>query len=108
MQNFQQRGEHLRLYPSDSVKAGEVVVVGEFVGVAFGNYDIADEEGVVCDMVGVYELPKATGAWTQGQKLFYNATAKTVGTVETDAVFIGHAAEPATNDAAFGSVRLKG
>lgn len=108
MQNFQQRGERLRLYPSDSVKAGEVVVVGEFTGVAFANYDVADEDGVVCDLVGVYTLPKATGAWAQGQQLYYSTSTKTVGTIQAGAVFIGHAAEPATNDASSGSVRLKG
>ncbi len=107
MQNFHQKGERLRLFPSASVKTGQVVVVGDLVGVAFANYDIADGDGVVCDLEGVYTLLKAQGAWTQGQKLYVDATAGTVTATETD-VFIGHAADVATADAAEGLVRLKG
>lgn len=108
MRNFIQNGERLRLYPTDSVMSGDVVVVGDFVGVAFANYDIDDGDGVICDLAGIYDLPKAVGAWTQGQKLYYDKAAKNVTAAEAGNVPIGHAAEPATNDAGFGSVRLKG
>lgn len=107
MQNFQQNGARLRLYPAASVKAGQIVVIGDLIGVAFTNYDIADGEGVVCDLEGVYMLPKATGAWAQGQRLYVDTATGSVTTAEFTA-FIGHAADVATADAAEGLVRLKG
>ncbi len=108
MKNFQQDGKRLRLYPAESVKSGEVVIVGGLVGVAFTNYDVADEDGVVCDLVGVYALPKATGAWAQGAEVYWDATAKTATVTAGGNTLIGHAADVATADAAEGSVRLKG
>lgn len=107
MQNFHQNGSRLRLYPDAGVKAGQIVIVGDLIGVAFANYDVADGDGVICDLEGVYTLPKATGAWAQGQKLYVDAATGNVTATES-AAFIGHAADVATADAADGLVRLKG
>ncbi len=107
MQNFQQDGNRLRLFPDKSVKSGDLVIVGDLVGVAFGNYDVEDGDGVVCDLDGVYSLPKSTGALTQGQKLYAAGTGEAVTSAE-GGVFVGHAADVATGDAAEASVRLKG
>ncbi len=108
MQNFQQNGERLRLYPAESVKSGDVVIVGGLVGIAFSHYDVADEDGVICDLVGVYSLPKATGAWTQGAEVYWDAANKVATTAASGNTLIGHAADVATADAALGFVRLKG
>lgn len=108
MQNFYQNGDRLRLYPAASVKSGDVVIVGGLVGVAFGNYDVADEDGVICDLAGVYSVPKATGAWAQGAEIHWDATNKVATTTAAGNTLIGHAADVATVDAALGFVRLKG
>ena len=108
MQNYQQNGKRLRLFPDKNVKSGDIVSVGDLVGVAFANYDVADGDGVICDLEGVYLLRKAAGAFAQGQNLYVAGTGGEVTTTETGNIFIGHAADVATADAPEGSVRLKG
>ncbi|MDR1518797.1 MAG: DUF2190 family protein [Planctomycetota bacterium] len=116
MKNFAQTGSRLRLFPSVDVAAGEVVTVGGLVGIAFANYQVADGDGVVCDLSGVYELPKAAGAWTQGQKIYYNHVNKIATTAadnglssgsKVEYAVIGLAADVATADAVTGQVLLK-
>lgn len=108
MKNFQQNGERLRLFPAIDVKAGDLVVVGELAGVAFNNYEVADGDGVVCSLTGVFGLTKDVGAWTQGQPLYGKEGETTIYTTSAGNVLIGHAADATTNDATEGPVRLKG
>ena len=108
MKNYLQRGERLRLYPTESVTAGQIVIVGGIVGVAFSNYDVATGEGVICDLYGVYELPKATGAWAQWDAIYWDAAAKKATTVATGNTLIGVAADVAVVDAEFGPILVNG
>ena len=108
MKNYVQRGERLRLYPTGSVTAGQIVVVGGIVGVAFSDYDIATGDGVICDLYGVYDLPKITGAWTQGVPVYWDADNKQATTVADGNTYIGLAADVAVSDAEFGSVLVNG
>ena len=107
MKNFVQTGERLVFFPDHDVEPGELVIQGDLAGVAFSRYAVADGDGVVCDLTGVYELPKATGAWAQGEKLYWDADNGVATTAEGDN-FIGHAADVATAEAETGMVRLKG
>lgn len=57
-----------------AVSSGNVVVVSGIVGVAVE--DIADGADGNIDVVGVHDLPKATGtAWNQGDALSWDASA---------------------------------
>lgn len=76
-----QRGDSVEFVPAADVAAGDVVVIGELVGIAQGPVK-AGETGAMA-VTGVYELPKATGAGTAltaGVKVNWDATAKVVTT----------------------------
>ena len=75
MKNFLQIGDTVVVTAPEAVDSGEFIKVDELYGVA----PVAAENGadVVLHRKGVFRLPKVTGtAWTQGQKLFWDASAK--------------------------------
>lgn len=100
MKNFVRRGDVIN-YPNasgDTITSGTLVLAGSFAGVAVA--DIADGDTGVLNLTGVYALPKAAGAVTQGAKLYYDATNKVLTTtasgntlcaVATDAALTGDA-----------------
>lgn len=109
MKNFIQPGNVLTLTAPADVSSGDVVVVGDIIGVA--AYDAASGSEVEVSVVGVYELPKAAEALTQGAGLFWNGTGVTAaeddgGTPATAYSFVGHAIEAAAEAAATVRVRL--
>lgn len=58
----------------NAIAAGDIVVMGDTVGIA--NVDIADGESGAVSIEGVHEVPKVAGtAWTQGDKLDWDASA---------------------------------
>ena len=90
MQNKIQ-GTHLMSYTpaGAAVKGGDLVQLGDsFYGVAVKDRAVG-ETGIV-DTDGVFELPKATGAVTQGAPLYIGADGK-VTTTATDKAYCGRA-----------------
>jgi predicted RecA/RadA family phage recombinase len=87
---------------------GQVVVVGDLIGVAKGAGTTGDL--VIVDLEGVFTLPKATPeTWgTQGAKLYYDATAKKVTTDDDSGnnPQIGYVETTAGSTAAEGRVLL--
>lgn len=78
---FVQKGEGVEFIPAADVAVGDVVVVGELVGIAQGAVKAGETGTMAVD--GVYELPKATGGGTAlaaGVKVNWDATAKVVTT----------------------------
>jgi predicted RecA/RadA family phage recombinase len=78
-QTYVQKGETLN-YTNGSgatIASGAMVLVGSRLGVAVS--DIADGATGVLVMAGVHALPKATGAITQGAKVYYDADGNRVG-----------------------------
>ena len=90
MQNKIQ-GTHLMSYApsSDPVKGGSLVKLGNSLyGVAVN--DLAVNETGIVDTDGVFELPKATGAVTQGAPLYVDGEGKVTATA-TDKAYCGRA-----------------
>lgn len=113
MKNFVQPGRSLSVAAAAAaVTAGQVVIVGNHLGVAANSAAIGEPYEVVLD--GVYVLPKATGAaWTQGQPLMWDASASAFAAVGTpasgDVTAAGFTAfTAAASGDAMGQVRLSG
>jgi predicted RecA/RadA family phage recombinase len=107
MRNHVQRGDTVTLTAPAALASGEPFAVGAIFGVATG--DAASGAQVEASRVGVFDLPKATGAsWSVGDRLYWDATAKNVTKVETDNLFIGAALAAAASGATTGRVLLAG
>jgi len=98
MRTFKQEGEVLHyVVPSGAtIKSGDLVAVGDVVGVAV-------TDGVVGKLLalfveGVYNVakPVAVGAVTQGSKIYYDKTAKAITTTAGTNPLLGYAWENAS------------
>lgn len=75
MKNFLESGEFAVIAAMpEAVDSGEFIKVGELSGVAQAAYD-SGAEGVL-KRQGVFDLPKAAVAFAQGDKLYWDASAK--------------------------------
>lgn len=71
------------------VKSGDVVVLGERIGIAAVDIAVGDQGAV--KVTGVWVLPKSNAAYTQGQEPFWNpATGKVVAATAEGAVSAGY------------------
>ena len=78
---FVHEGRAVDFVPAADVANGDVVVIGELVGIALGAVATGQVGSMALD--GVYDLPKAIGAGTAlaaGTKVNWDATAKVVTT----------------------------
>lgn len=93
MNNFIHEGERIQVVaPAGGITSGAVVQIGSKLGIAIGK--AAEGETTVIITEGVFELPKAVGAVTQGQRLYFDYGNKVVTTAITDK-FIGYATKAA-------------
>jgi predicted RecA/RadA family phage recombinase len=106
MKNYVQRGETVTLTAPASVLSGAGVLVGSIFGVA--EYTAGSGDEVEVNLVGVFDLPKAAGAITQGAKVYWDNTAKNVTTTASGNSLIGAAVAAAANGASTVRVRLNG
>lgn len=104
MKNFIQPGEALTLIAPYDVASGGGFLVGSIFAVA----SIAAVNGaeVVGRTVGVYDLPKATGAVTQGAKLYWDNTNKVLTTTASGNTLVGTAVRAQQSGDATARVRL--
>lgn len=108
MKNFYAPGNTITcVAPVDGVASGDVVEVGDFIGIA--STSALEGEEYELALGGIYTLPRVTGGstgWDVGDQLYWDSTAgKVTGTASTNTP-IGLAAA-ATGDAdATGRVRL--
>lgn len=73
--NFRGHGQTVKVAAPEAADSGEFLVRGALSGVAVNA--AANGADVVLKREGVFELPKATGAaWSQGDRLFWDAAAK--------------------------------
>lgn len=107
MKNYVQEGEVLELTAPYARLSGEGALIGAIFGVPV--VDVAAGARASFGLTGVYDLKKTSAqAWTEGQKIYWDNTAKeTTSTVGAN-VLIGIAAEVAVNPSAVGRVRLNG
>lgn len=107
MRNFIQNGDIVTLTaPTGGVASGEAFVVGSIFGVA--AYTANEGADVETQLVGVFDLPKATGAITQGAKVYFDTTAKKVTGTATGNKLVGAAIVAAGSGDDTVRVRLDG
>lgn len=102
-----QRGERWDYTNSGSTKieTGDVVVLTNGVGICVGNDIAAGKTGVI-DVEHVFEVPKTTGAWTQGQLIYWDASNGYATTTAGANNKMGLAAAAAETSASSGYVDL--
>ena len=73
MKNFVQDGKTIRIVAGAAITSGEVVAVGDLVGVAIN--DCANTEECVLHLEGVYAVTKkAAVAFAQGEIVYFEAS----------------------------------
>lgn len=107
MKNFVQAGRTIAVPAPYAVSGGQLLKLGAIVGVA--QHDAEAGAGVEVERVGVFDLSKvAAEAWSVGDALYWDDTARLVTTVDLDNTLIGAAASAAANPSAVGTVLLDG
>ena len=109
MKNYVQPGKTITLAAPYAVLSGDGLLVGAIFGVASGNAAIG--EAVEVALVGVFDLKKvASQAWTVGDKVYWDNTAKETTKTATSNTLIGVAVEAVANGASdtVGRLRLNG
>ncbi len=106
MENFRQPGHTLPLIAPYNVASGGGALIGSIFGVA-ATAVTSGQEGEF-SLVGVYELPKATGVINQGAKVYWNDTAKNITTTASGNTLIGAATKGAASNDPTVLVRLNG
>jgi predicted RecA/RadA family phage recombinase len=108
MKNFVQPGPTITVVsPAGGLISGQGFIIGALFGIS--SYDVPAGSLAEIEAVGVFDLPKAgTIALTQGQPVFWDATAGDVTSVSLAHFPIGVAVLPAAASATAATVRLNG
>lgn len=94
--NFIQEGKALNYTPSGAdVSSGDFLVLGSIGAVA--KTDIADGKTGAVHISGVFSVAKASGAITQGAKLYWNSTNSNLTTTASGNTLVGVAAAAAAS-----------
>ncbi|MFA6717403.1 MAG: DUF2190 family protein [Victivallaceae bacterium] len=94
-----QRGHSIDYTPEADVAAGDVVIIGDLVGIA--KLDIKAGTLGALALVGVFDIPKATGentAIAAGAIMFWDAENSQVTTTAGDNKYLGKIITASTND----------
>ena len=106
MKNFIQSGNVLTFTAAASVASGDGVLQGALFGVA--STDAETGEDFEAALTGVFELPKASGALTQGQKAYWSTSNGNVTGTASGNTLIGAVTVAAADAATTVRVRLNG
>jgi predicted RecA/RadA family phage recombinase len=104
MKNFVQPGDNLDLAAPRALTSGAGFLVGSIFAVA--SVDAAQGATLAGVTRGVFDLPKAAGAVTQGQKIYWDNTAFVVTTTVGSNTQIGVATAAAASGDATARVKL--
>lgn len=104
--NYVQRGDVLTVPAPATVAAGDVVILGEIVGVAAG--DAASGNSLDLETVGVWELPKEAAAISLGAVVYWDSGAELCTATATDNTRIGVAVADGALNATSVRVKLDG
>lgn len=105
-QNFVQEGDSLDHVAAATIVSGTPFKLGSMVVVPMG--DALTGQSVAVFTGGVWDLPKVAGtAWAQGDKLYWDDTAKNFTKTSSSNTAAGYAAAPALSAATVGRVLLK-
>lgn len=106
MTNYVQKGKTLLLTAPGDLTSGQGALIGSIFGVA--TEDVASGANGEFVVEGVVTLPKAAGAVTQGELIYWDNTAKDATTVSTSNKLIGAATLAQASADANVTVRLNG
>src|SRR5262245_31229773 len=107
MKNFVQNGNIVTLTAPYARTSGQGLLVGSIFGVA--QTDAASGAAVESVVEGVVDLTKVSAqAWTAGNLIYWDDTAKNATTVSTSNKLVGVAIAAAANPSSTGRVRLNG
>jgi predicted RecA/RadA family phage recombinase len=102
--NFVQEGNALNYTAGADIDSGDFVLIGAIGGVA--TTDIANGKTGAVHIKGVFSVPKATGAVSQGAKLYWDATNSVLTTTASGNTIVGVAAEAALSGDATAKILL--
>ncbi len=105
MNNWVQPGKTITLVAPRAIAAGGGILVGSIFGIA--KAAAANGANVETEIVGVVDLPKAAGAVTQGQKLYWDNTNFVATTTAAGNTQIGVATQAAATGDATARVLLR-
>lgn len=91
MKNFVEKGETFRFTAAADQKSGDLIIVGDLVGVAVTDVKAGDEG--VAHACGVYRLPKAAGAIGQGVKVYWVTADSNISATASGNTLVGRAWE---------------
>lgn len=92
--NYIQEGKALNYTPSGAdVSSGDLVVIGTIAGIA--KTDIADGKTGAVHISGVFSVAKASGAVSQGAKLYWSSANSNLTTTASGNTLVGVAAAAA-------------
>jgi predicted RecA/RadA family phage recombinase len=109
MKNYVQEGDYLEIVAPYARTAGQGVLVGKLFGVCVN--DVASGGAVTIDTDDVFDLTKSSGTGTgatQGNRAYWDDTAKAVTAVSTSNTLIGVFAVTAADADVVARVRLNG
>jgi predicted RecA/RadA family phage recombinase len=106
MKNKIQPGNVLTLTAPRTLTSGAGFLVGSIFAVA--TSDALSGASVEGDTAGVFDLPKAAGAATQGQIAYWDNTAFVITTTAASNKIIGAFTQAAASGDATGRVKLSG
>ena len=104
MMNSKQSGCVMHYVASADIKGGDVVKMGGCIGVTVT--DIANGDTGSVAVCGVFDLPKASGAITQGAAVYLTSAGKIAATSASGSVFAGVAFEGAASGDATVAVNI--
>lgn len=105
MKNYVLEGDVLTLTAPEALTSGRGVLVGSIFGIATNAAASGDQ--VEVQLEGVFDVTKAAAqAWTAGQVIYWDNTAKNFTTTVGSNTKVGVATEAAQSAAVIGRVRL--
>lgn len=106
MTNYVQPGNVIPVTLAANINSGDAMVIGSVVGVA--TCSGVTGQTVNFSLEGVYELPKASGAVTIGDVLYWDAVANNLTTTSAGNTEAGICFEAAASAASTVKIKLKG
>jgi predicted RecA/RadA family phage recombinase len=106
MKNYVQKGQNLTLTAPRPLNSGDGFLVGAIFAVASAS--ASQGAPVVGVTEEVFSLPKAAGAITQGQRVYWDNTAFNLTTTATNNTLVGAAVQNAASGDATVAVKLTG
>lgn len=94
---FYKEGKVVDYTPAAAVAAGDIVIIGDIVGVA--KLDIAAGERGALALEGIFAVAKGSTAFDFGAKVYFNAESGVATNVETDTLIGVATAAAAASDA---------